>query len=263
MIKYYPKIKKIAIIGSGFTNPKRFKNFKKKDLHFIYNADANEIIDAISKSDIIISGCGQTLYELAVMGIPTTGIGIADNQLQNIDGWKETGFLGYAGFWNDPNLLSNIKENLEFLMSFENRLKIQEKVKNIVLKTGTLKLIDRILDFFEMKEKYLDFRRVEEGDCDLIFRWANDPTTRYNSFNSNPIPYSDHINWFNKKLNSSSIIFLIFTLNEQPIGQMRVEEENQIGEISFTIDPDYRGKGYGSLILKLIILTIIKYSQSL
>lgn len=35
----------------------------------------------MEKCDVAISACGSTLYELAVCGVPTIGIIIADNQI--------------------------------------------------------------------------------------------------------------------------------------------------------------------------------------
>ena len=67
-------------------------------------------------SDIAISAGGQTLYELARVGVPTIAISVADNQLGSIRGWQKTGFIEYAGWWEDDfgirakNILSQVKD---------------------------------------------------------------------------------------------------------------------------------------------------------
>ena len=53
--------------------------------------------------DLAISASGQTLYELACIGVPTIAIGIIDNQKNNIKNWINQGFIEYAGCWNDES----------------------------------------------------------------------------------------------------------------------------------------------------------------
>ena len=98
-------------------------------------------------------------------------------------------------------------------------------------------------------KKYL--KQVDESDCKLIFEWVNDDLTRKNSFNSNDINFEEHMRWFKNKLDSESSYMYIYYIGEKPIGQVRIEIDNETGIISYNLDRNYRGKGLSLEMLKL------------
>lgn len=101
-------------------------------------------------------------------------------------------------------------------------------------------------------------RKCSLEDCDILYKWANDPIVRKNAFNTSPIPYSDHIEWFNKSLHSNSRSIFICMKADIPIGQIRIDEENGVGVISYIVDKVERGKGIGSKMLNLVYEIINK-----
>lgn len=98
----------------------------------------------------------------------------------------------------------------------------------------------------------LSFRLAGNEDVDLFFDWANDPLTRSNSYNKEPIPYEDHVKWFNQQLESTNNRFYVF-LNEEgiPVGQVRISSDN-LNEaiISLLVDIHHRGKGYATEMIE-------------
>jgi spore coat polysaccharide biosynthesis protein SpsF len=93
-------------------------------------------------------------------------------------------------------------------------------------------------------------RKSTEKDCDLLFGWANDNSVRKNSFNSNKITYEDHIKWFQNKLELNNCIIYIGVENNNTIGQVRLDINDNIGIINYSICKYYRGKGYGTKMLQ-------------
>ena len=98
----------------------------------------------------------------------------------------------------------------------------------------------------------LNIRLVNEEDAQLLFEWANDPTTRLNSFNTSHITWEEHINWLHNKLSDPNSKLYISTLSgvDAPIGFVKFEKKDAI-IIGITIAPDQRGKGYGAEILNI------------
>ncbi|WP_427338100.1 GNAT family N-acetyltransferase [Caloranaerobacter sp. DY30410] len=95
---------------------------------------------------------------------------------------------------------------------------------------------------------------VKEEHCDLLFKWVNDETVRKNSFNTNEIDYEQHKKWFENKIKSSNtFIYICYIDKKIPIGQIRVDMEDGIGFIDYSIDKKYRGQGYGTKLLKEIV----------
>ena len=97
----------------------------------------------------------------------------------------------------------------------------------------------------------LTYRKATEADMMLYFDWANDETVRKNSINTSKINFDDHVKWFTTKLASADSIFLIFLNEEKELGQLRLETDHQNRElvINFSIDSNFRGKGFGTEIL--------------
>ncbi|WXR62336.1 GNAT family N-acetyltransferase [Peptostreptococcaceae bacterium AGR-M142] len=95
-------------------------------------------------------------------------------------------------------------------------------------------------------------RKVNYSDIDILFNWSNDKDVRLNAFNQNEIKYENHIQWFNNKMKNKNTHMYILMNDNQPIGQIRIDIENKNGIISYSIDKEYRGKGFGKIIIKNI-----------
>lgn len=119
-----PSLKYKILLTSNYANIDQIKKFENEKITLIYNADDNKMCDLMLQADIAISAAGQTLYELARMGVPTIPIQVADNQKDNIQGWKDAGFIEDVGKWDDENLKSHILKNFEILSKKEKRQSI-------------------------------------------------------------------------------------------------------------------------------------------
>ena len=82
----YPNLIKNVIIGRAFQNIDDIKKYTDKNTNLIYYPDAEKMKEIMFESDIAISACGQTLNELASVGVPTIGVCTAGNQLGNVKG---------------------------------------------------------------------------------------------------------------------------------------------------------------------------------
>lgn len=98
----------------------------------------------------------------------------------------------------------------------------------------------------------LSLRKVTQADVDLLYKWANDPEVRKNAFHTESIPYENHVKWFAKMLEDSSVYQYILYQEELPIGQIRLNVEGNEALIDYSISAEYRGKGFGSKLLELV-----------
>lgn len=99
----------------------------------------------------------------------------------------------------------------------------------------------------------LYLREATDSDMDLLFEWANDKDVRKNSFNSEPIPYENHVKWFNRIMSDDTVLQFIMCDRNEPIGQIRLNIEGDRAYIGYSISPDRRGQGFGERMLKLTI----------
>lgn len=89
-------------------------------------------------------------------------------------------------------------------------------------------------------------------DVDLIYKWANDPYVRKNSFSSDEIKYEEHINWFHNFLLRKDARQYILVVDGMDVGQAKVTVADHKAEIGYSIAAEYRCRGYGKLIISLL-----------
>ncbi|MFW6129765.1 MAG: PseG/SpsG family protein [Atribacterota bacterium] len=107
---------------------------------------AHEMLDFMLKADICISGGGQTTYELARIGVPTIGICFAENQKLNLKYGEVTGYLKWAGYKGDKELLYKILRKVEKMCSGAERRKLKECGKNNIDGRGAIRLAKYFLN---------------------------------------------------------------------------------------------------------------------
>lgn len=98
----------------------------------------------------------------------------------------------------------------------------------------------------------VSLQEAEEKDCEMLFVWVNDPVVRRNAFQSAHIPFERHREWFRKVLEDNTVRQYILYHRQIPVGQIRLNIENGVGFIDYSIAPEMRGFGFGGLALKLI-----------
>lgn len=98
-------------------------------------------------------------------------------------------------------------------------------------------------------EEYLRF--ANENDLLMLYEWANDQQVRQNSFSANKITLDEHKKWFYDKLKSDKTDMYIYISANIAVGQIRIDYENNIGTISYSIADVYRGHGLADRMLEL------------
>jgi UDP-2,4-diacetamido-2,4,6-trideoxy-beta-L-altropyranose hydrolase len=94
-------------------------------------------------------------------------------------------------------------------------------------------------------------RRARAEDAPALWRIANDPGVRANSFRQDPIPYEEHLQWFAAKLASPACSFWVLDHGAEIVAQIRYERaEDGAAELHFAVDPEFRGRGVGTLALE-------------
>ncbi|MCF7970956.1 MAG: hypothetical protein K9L22_07290 [Methylococcaceae bacterium] len=142
----YPGLKKELIIGAGFNNKTELETIADSHTRLIYNADTQTMIASMQSCDLAIASGGQTLYELARIGTPTLAILLVDNAQDDTMGWAETGFIKYLGWYNDPDLLSNMFNAIESLTHQQQRKNMQIQAQQYINPQGASLLAKTIIE---------------------------------------------------------------------------------------------------------------------
>jgi RimJ/RimL family protein N-acetyltransferase len=110
------------------------------------------------------------------------------------------------------------------------------------------------------QEKHMYLREANATDIHLLFEWANEPSVRANSLNSEPILFETHQKWFDSQLTNPDTKLLILTDGHLSLGQIRIQKKDSLWEIGYSIDKDQRGKKLGAKIVHLLLDKFNMYS---
>jgi RimJ/RimL family protein N-acetyltransferase len=120
----------------------------------------------------------------------------------------------------------------------------------------------RVVKFITSKENYVDLffmRPAELEDANFVYSLQTKDIRKY--FVNTEIPsMNQHIDWFQKTIDSSTSQLFILMLGTHQIGVLRVDniKSNEL-EISIIISPNYSGKGLAKHALKRIeSLTLVR-----
>ncbi len=96
-------------------------------------------------------------------------------------------------------------------------------------------------------------RDVTSADAKLLWEWKNEEGSRQSAFNIEYIPFESHLKWLKNKLNDKkTFLFIALKTNDIPFGQIRFDIINTgVAEVDISIAREYRGKGYGTGLLKI------------
>lgn len=113
--KKYSYLRKLVIIGKSFQNVKDIEMKIDKNTELIYFPTAKKMKEIMLISDIAISSGGQTLYELARVGVSTIGICVAENQTIGLEKLQTMDLMEYAGMYDDHEIEEKLKMSIKSL----------------------------------------------------------------------------------------------------------------------------------------------------
>jgi RimJ/RimL family protein N-acetyltransferase len=99
-------------------------------------------------------------------------------------------------------------------------------------------------------------RKTVAADMKCYFEWANDESVRSNAFNTDPIAWETHCDWFELKLKDKNSYLYVAEDDGQALGQIRFDIDEDEAEISYSIDAAYRGRGLGVVLLEIAIKSL-------
>ena len=103
--------------------------------------------------------------------------------------------------------------------------------------------------------KKLILREITDRDSVVLLEWRNDKVTQQNSFNSVLVSVNEHKEYIKNTITNPHRTQFILELNEVPIGTIREDRlETDEFELSYTVNPKYRGKKIGQLMMNLYLI---------
>lgn len=223
----------IAIIGPENPN---FEQLRERFPGVEFLRNPPNIAEVMSQADLALTAAGATAWELSFLGVPFVVIAIAENQRSNAE------LLDRFGAGRLASISGAGAELATLAGDGEARRKMVSVQRMLFDGRGSLRT------WLRLNEESLRLRPATESDARLIWRWANDPGARAASFAQEPIPWDNHVAWFQKKIRDSNCHLWIAELTE-PIGQIRFDIEGDESVLSVSLDSRFRGKNLGTLLV--------------
>jgi spore coat polysaccharide biosynthesis predicted glycosyltransferase SpsG len=142
----FPSLRLRVVVAPAFANREAIEEALGGAGDVLFDPAPAEICRAMRTADAAVSAAGQTLYELACVGVPTVAVTVADNQRHDAAGWQEAGFLAYAGHWSDPGLLDAVRRAVEGLRDPAVRARAARAGRGLVDGRGALRVARCLLE---------------------------------------------------------------------------------------------------------------------
>lgn len=213
--------------------------------------DVTDMAAMMVEVDIAVGAGGTTTWERCCLGLPTLMIELADNQTTTIEALRKVGAVIYAGHGNDLDAIKEIPENIQNVLSTPEKLHALTEASFRIC--DGLGLPRAALAIKEICCAGMMFRPAENVDSERLLSWRNDERTRASSINMNTVSPEDHDRWFENILRAESPRVFIAEDNGIPVGTIRRDENEGELYLSWTVNPDFRGRGIGEAMLSSFI----------
>jgi UDP-2,4-diacetamido-2,4,6-trideoxy-beta-L-altropyranose hydrolase len=238
-------IEVVVVVGAGNAHNAALQAVAKQSqvpVRLVRNV--SNMPELLAWADMAIISGGTTSYETAFMGLPSLIVIIAANQVRVAEKLAEIGASVNLGWYHNLSgeCIQKTVEDLQ--VNCKARESMSQIGKQLVDGRGTTRVIKAILG------RVITVRVAVESDCKQIYKWANDVDTRAASFNSCPIDWDVHCNWFSQKLQYPNCLLLICGDDRgNSLGMVRFDLAGDEATISINLDPNMRGRGLAGFII--------------
>ncbi len=247
----FPDIKKTVVISQFYKNIEAIKKAADRNTKIVVDASDETMKRLMHQADAAVSASGQTLSELAVLGIPGVAFCVAGNQRRNWKAWTDRGFIAVQ-----PQA-DSIVRGLAQLQFQAVRKRSSMRLRKVISPSGTFKVVDALLrkaralkaGLKRMAKRFV-VRQVNKSDCRDIWLWRNTYHARTASFRSDPISYRDHELWFRRKINDPESLLWMAQSGGQKVGYVRHDIDGARAVNSVLLNPKFYGMGLGAKIIR-------------
>jgi spore coat polysaccharide biosynthesis predicted glycosyltransferase SpsG/RimJ/RimL family protein N-acetyltransferase len=251
----------INLISNHF-NSYKINSFNNLKIYRYYHLNREKFISILQRSDLVITGLGQTVFELLALRIPFIGIQLVDNQKNNYLNLKN--ILNYKFIISKDNkIISTLPSLIKKIISFRSRSYIYKYFLKFNIKNNTAKIVDKIIKY--INNPIIQFKNASKKYIHKIFDLSNQEIVRINSKNPELIIWNEYKRWFNKiLLNKNSIYYVLVDNKDNFYGQIRFLRDDISARISLSLSDTLRGKGLSTELLQRSISLFFReapYSQ--
>lgn len=250
----YPALTKNVVVGQWFSGMDHLSACADDRTNFIHAPKAERMAELMFDADIAISAGGQTLCELAKVGVPTIAFSMHRNEEWNLKGWGDVGFIIPPCMDTDDDFPEKIREQIDALKPCDQRRRRSEISTWIMNSCGAGNVVKTViarLNKPQNTESSIEIRRATKADCYDLWVWRNHPDMRKWCFNTREIEYENHEKWFADNLdNPNTVMYICLDAIGLKIGQACFDVKESSVFINVNLNPLYFGRGLGSRMIE-------------
>ena len=210
----------------------------------------NDLVDLMLSADLTLGAGGTTTWERCCLGLPSVVTTVAANQVLYNRELARDGLIAYAG---DSSQLTDDRLAAILGPLVKHPHTAADLARNswrLVDGWGAVRVAELMLP---TPPEQLTLRDAEAGDISLFFEWANEIENRRHSFDPKPVSWKTHVEWFDQRLASDHAWLWVLCADDGlPVGEAHIEKKSHQAVLSFSLDADYRGRGWGGHFLQKI-----------
>lgn len=236
-----------VVIGRSAPSLTRLQALASEEPRLAMHVDTAEMAALMRDADLAIGASGSTSWERCCLGLPTVALVLADNQRFVAEKLAHCGAaIIVSGLEDLPTTLKQI------LADPHRRLAMTAAAAALTDGEGAERVAQAILEPGRTRAATpVRIRPATQEDAEPIWLWRNDPVTRSASQTRAPVPWPDHITWFNGTLAGPHRRLFIAERDGSAVGMVRFDAlgSGNAYEVNINIRPDARGGGTGRAVL--------------
>ena len=213
--------------------------------------DVDNMTTLYARAKLALSAGGLAAWEMALSGLPTILVPVADNQKAGMGCLIKAGAaMSLAG---PEDLLTEdfVVLITTILKTPSKLLEMSARARDVCDGNGAMR-VSHILATLADKNCASNFvlRLAKPADMESIFRLANNPIVRRNSFSPEAISLKQHAAWYAERLTSSHTAIFVLELAGVIVALTRFDKISDFAEIDIAVHPALHGRGLGTRILR-------------
>lgn len=235
-----------VLVGAGNPHQQSLFNLASESPHRIdFLTNVTDMPEQYGWAQGIVGAGGTTCLEWLLFSLPAALVRVAANQNLVVDTLAKNGRSLDLG-WHESLEVNRVAKMLADWIGHSTEV----DDSFFVDAWGANRVAAHIDDGLWIRPAAIE-------DCELYFRWANDPLVRQNAIHTGKISWDDHSKWFVTRIASRDVrFFLCFDEANQPVGQVRFERKSRPEwEIDISVDPKSRRNRLGHNMMSLAFRT--------
>lgn len=206
--------------------------------------DLPHLAGFFARHDLQIGAGGSATWERCCIGAPSILIPFVENHNIVLDSLGKLQ-IASAMPWGWQNDLLAGKISVAVKDTQQRRLQHENGIA-LVDGNGAMRVA------ISMLRGRMQLRPATIDDCARAYEWRNNPKVRAASHNSEPIVWEGHQAWFQTMLQSERCQMFVAKIGNLEVGHIRLDQDADMDEVSFYIDPKLNGLGIGARMLAAV-----------